>query len=212
MLGRNKLHNFLVSLMILALMTIYSDIVFARTITVGSVIVSGKVTVNGRQIVSNSKIVSDSKIISGANSGAVISFGPNGSVELSKDTSVILKYTKNSIVIMLTSGKIRVMNARGVDAIVATRTATIVADKSSASNFAVSSGFSNGTECKGGLVETFAGSVTVRTIDNQTPKAISAGGSVQTQTNCQPCPRPGSAPPVSIVSGLKRKFKRIFGW
>lgn len=212
MLRRNKLHKFLISFTALALMVVYSNVTFARTVAVGSITVTGNVSVNGQPAVSNSTKVTDGKIITGAKSGAVISFGTNGSLELFNDTSVTLKITKNSIVAMLTKGKIRVMNAAGIGATVTTRTTTVVADRKKANSFVVSLESSNNADCKETLVETFDGLVTMATISDKTLKRIPAGSSVPTQTGCQPCLRPGGAPPTTVVRGFRESFKKIFGW
>lgn len=169
----------------------------------GEITVSGQVSVNGQTVPSNSTVTSGSTIVTGANSTATISLGKNGRVEVLGDSSVTLKFTGNSIVGMLTAGKVLVSNSAGIATTVTTRNATVIADAGQADNFSVDVGCSDEVRCTQTHVETMAGLVTLR--NGSTDKQVAAGTNATygnpSQTGCKPCMRPGAGLPVA-VSGL----------
>lgn len=167
----------------------------------GEITVTGQVTVNGQTVASNSTITPGSTIVTGTGSTATVSLGSNGRVEILADSSVTLKFTGNSIVGMLTAGKVLVSNAAGIATTVTTRNATIIADAGQADNFSVDVGCSDEVRCTQTYVETSAGLVTLR--NGSTDKQVAAGTNATygnpSQTGCKPCMRPGGGPPVAVA-------------
>lgn len=167
----------------------------------GEITVSGQVSVDGQAVASNSTIKSGSTIVTGANSTATINLGKNGRVEVQGDSSVTLKFTGNSIVGMLTAGKVLVSNSAGVATTVTTRNATVIADAGQADNFSVDVGCSDEVRCTQTYVETMTGLVTLR--NGSTDKQVAAGTNATygnpSQTGCKPCMRPGGGPPVATA-------------
>jgi hypothetical protein len=167
----------------------------------GAITLNGQVTVNGQTVASNSTITSGSTIVTGANSTATISLGKNGRVELLGDSSITLKFTGNSIVGMLTAGKVLVSNSAGIATTVTTRNATVIADAGQADNFSVDVGCSDEVRCTQTFVETSTGLVTLR--NGSTDKQVAAGTNATygnpSQTGCKPCMRPGGGPPVAVA-------------
>lgn len=193
MLGKNILRKFVTSLSAVAVLCVYTSwaIALPNSFT-GEITVSGQVTVNGQPAVSNSTIVSGSTIATGANSSAIISLGKSGRIEVQADSNVVLTFSETSIVGTLSTGKIRVANAAGVAATVATKDATVIADAGQADNFVVEA------ECSHTHVDATTGLVTLRegTNDRQVAAGTSATAGNLAQTGCKPCLRPDSAPPV----------------
>ncbi len=201
MLGKNWIHKSFTFLTAVALLSVYSTISLAVVKDVkGEITVTGQVTVNGQTAVSNSTVVSGSTITTGTNSSAIINLSKNGRVELLPETSLTLKYSENSIVAMLSSGKVKISNTSGVSATVTTKSATVVADTGQANFFAVDVGCGDSTKCAQTFVETTSGLVTLRS--GSTTKQVAAGTDATaglSQTGCKPCYRPGSAPPPAIA-------------
>ncbi len=201
MLGTKKIQRTFSILTGIALICVSSLTTFAAPGDVkADITVNGQVTVNGQPAVSNSTVVTGSTITTGANSSAVIGLGSNGRVELMPETSLVLRYSENSIVAMLSSGKVRISNASGIGATVTTRSATVVADAGQANNFAVDIGCGDDVKCAQTLVQTTTGLVTLKS--GSTAKQVSAGTDAVaggSQTGCKPCFRPGSAPPVAVA-------------
>jgi hypothetical protein len=167
----------------------------------GEITINGQVTVNGQNIASNSTITSGSTIVTGTNSTATVSLGKNGRVEVLGDSSVTLKFTGNSIVGMLTAGKVLVSNSAGIATTVTTRNATVIADAGQADSFSVDVGCSDEVRCTQTYVETSVGLVTLR--NGSTDKQVAAGTNATygnpSQTGCRPCMRPGGGPPVAVA-------------
>ena len=202
MLGKNFVHKSFTLLTAVAVWCVFSSIgVYAQSNTMGEVTVTGQVTVNGQAAVSNSTLVSDSTIVTGSNSSATVSLGKNGRVELLSDTTLTLKFTDNSIIAMLSAGKVRVSNASGIGTTVTTKNATVIADTGQANTFTVDVGCGNDVKCSQTFVETISGLAILRS--GSTDKQVAAGTDAvagnPSQTGCQPCARPGSAPPVAIA-------------
>ncbi|MEZ5306634.1 MAG: hypothetical protein R2684_05735 [Pyrinomonadaceae bacterium] len=201
MLGYTKIQRTLSAIAGLALVCVSSLTAFAAPGDVkAQITVTGQVTVNGQAAVSNSTIASGSTITTGSNSSAVIGLAGNGKVELMPETSITLRYTENSVVAMLTAGKVRMANSAGIGATVTTRTATVVADAGQNNDFTVDIGCGDDIKCTQTMVQTTSGLVTLKTAN--TTKQVSAGTDAVaggSQTGCKPCFRPGSAPPVATA-------------
>src|SRR5688572_2613913 len=195
MLGKNILRKSVCSLAAIAVLCVYSSwaIALPNTLT-GEITVTGQVTVNGQTAVSNSTIVSGSTIVTGANSSAVISLGKTGRVEVLADSNLVLNFSATGIVGILSSGKARVSNAPGVAATITTKDATVIADAGQADTFLVE------VECSHTHVDTATGIVTLRegSSDRQVAAGTSATAGNLSQTGCQPCLRPNSAPAIPI--------------
>lgn len=181
-------------------MSLYSTVTLAAGDT-AVITTSGSVTVNGQPAVSNSTIGSDSTITTGENSSAVISMGSNGKVELLANSSVSLKFSDNSFVVMMTSGKIRVLNSAGISSTVTTKSATVIGDTGQANSYTVDVGCGDIAACTQTFVTTVNGLVTLR--NGNTVKQVAAGTDASSgsasQTGCKPCYRPGSAPPTPVL-------------
>lgn len=196
MLGKNSFRKSITVLTAVAVWCVYSMVAFAASPdTTGEISVIGQVTVNGQPAVSNSTVVSGSTIATGANSSAIVSLGKTGRVELAADSNITLKFANNSIVGVLSSGKARVSNSAGVATTITTKDAAVIADAGQANSFAVQ------VECSHTHVDTVSGLVTMRSGSND--KQIAAGTDAVagnlSQTGCQPCLRPNSAPPVATL-------------
>lgn len=193
MLGKNCFRKIFTSLTAVAVLCVYSTVALAipKDIT-GEITVTGQVTVNGITAVSNATLVSGSTIVTGPNSSAVVSLGKNGRVEISADSNIVLNFSANSIVGILSSGKARVSNAAGVATTITTKDATVIADSGQADVFTVE------VECSHTHVDTTSGLVTMRegSSDRQIAAGTSATAGNLSQTGCEPCLRPDSAPPV----------------
>ncbi|MCY7375003.1 MAG: hypothetical protein LH472_03410 [Pyrinomonadaceae bacterium] len=202
MLGTKLIRKSLTLLTAVAVWSAFSMIALAAPGDVmGEITVTGQVSVNGQAVVSNSTLTSGSTIVTGANSSAIVSLGKNGRVEILSDSSATLRFTDNSIVGMLTAGKVRVSNAAGVGTTITTRNATIIADAGQANVFGVDVGCGDEDRCAQTYVETTSGLVTLR--NGSTDKQVAAGTDTTfgnpSQTGCKPCLRPGSAAPVATA-------------
>jgi hypothetical protein len=194
MLGKNIIRKSVTLMTAVAVWCVYSMVAYAIPGDIaGEITVSGQVTVNGQPAVSNSTILSGSVISTGDGSSAVISLGKAGKLELSANTSMTLRFTDNSIVVMLSDGKTRIQNAAGVATTVTTKHATMIADVGQSDNFTVEA------ECAHTHLDTHAGVVTMR--EGTSDKQISAGASAiagnMEQAGCQPCFR-GTQPQPNI--------------
>lgn len=193
MLGKDIFRKFVTSLSAVAVLCVYTTWAIALpSVVTGEISVNGQVTVNGQPAVSNSTIVSGSTIVTGANSSAIISLGKTGRIEVLADSNLVLNFSETSIVGTLSAGKIRVANAAGVAATIATKDATAMADTAQANTFVVEA------ECSHTHVDATSGFVTMRegSNDRQVAAGTSATAGNLAQTGCQPCLRPDSAPPV----------------
>jgi hypothetical protein len=199
MLGKNLIRKSLTLLSAVAVWSAFSmSVIAAPNDVMGDITVSGQVSVNGQSAVSGTTVTTGSTITAGTNSSAIINLGKNGRVEVLSDTSLTLKFNNNSIVGMLSAGKVRISNAAGVATSVTTKNATVVADTGQANTFAVDVGCSDETRCTQTYVETTVGLVSLRS--GSTDKQVAAGtdatyGNPQ-QTGCKPCLRPGAGAPV----------------
>lgn len=202
MFGKNIIRKSLTSLIAVAVWSAFSMAVIAAPDDVmGEITINGQVTVNGQTAVSSSTVTSGSTIVTGANSTAAITLGKNNRVEVLSDSTLTLKFTNNSIVGMLTAGKVRITNAAGVAATVTTRNATVIADAGQSNGFGVDVGCSDEARCTQTFVETSTGLVTLRS--GSTDKQVAAGTDATfgnpSQTGCKPCLRPNSVPPVAVA-------------
>lgn len=201
------LNNYLIrkSMTLMAVIAVWSVFSMSALAAPGDVMgeinTTGQVSVNGQTVASNSTVTSGSTIVTGANSNAIVSLGKNGRVEILSDSSVTLKFTGNSIVGMLTAGKVLVSNSAGIATTVTTRNATVVADAGQADSFSVDVGCSDEVRCTQTYVETSVGLVTLR--NGSTDKQVAAGTNATygnpSQTGCKPCMRPGGGPPVAVA-------------
>jgi hypothetical protein len=193
MLGTHSFRKAITSFTAVAVLLVYSSFAIAAPGDItGEITITGQVTVNGQQAISNSTIVSGSTIVTGAGSNAVISLGKSGRIEIMDDSNIVLNFSENSIVGILSSGKARVSNAAGVATTVTTKDTTVIADAAQADNFVVE------VECSHTHVDATSGIVTMRegSSDKQVAAGTSATAGNLSQTGCKPCLRPDSAPPV----------------
>lgn len=202
MFGKNIIRKSITSLIAIAFWSVLSMTgVAAQDGMMGEITVSGQVTVNGQNAVSSSTVTSGSTVVTGTNSTAAINLGKNNRVEILSDSTVTLKFTNNSIVGMLTAGKVRVTNVAGVAATITTRNATVIADAGQSNAFGVDVGCSDEARCTQTFVETTSGLVTLRS--GSTDKQVAAGTDATfgnpSQTGCKPCLRPNSVPPVAVA-------------
>ena len=202
MFGKNIIRKSITSLLAVAVWSAFSMAAIAAPDDVmGEITVSGQVSVNGQNAVSSSTVTSGSTVVTGANSTAAITLGKNNRVEILADSTVTLKFTNNSIVGMLTAGKVRVTNAAGVAATVTTRNSTVIADAGQSNVFGVDVGCADEARCTQTFVETTTGLVTLRS--GSTDKQVAAGTDAAfgnpSQTGCKPCLRPNSVPPVAVA-------------
>jgi hypothetical protein len=199
MLSKILIKKSLTAFTAIAVWCVYSMVAFAapKDIT-GEISVTGQVTINGQNAVSNSSVVSGSTITTGTNSTATISLGKVGRVEVSPDSSIMLKFSDNSITGILSTGDVRVSNAIGIAATITTKDAAVIADAGQANNFEV------GVECSHTHVNSFIGLVTMRS--GTTDKQISAGtdgtAGNPSQAGCKPCVRPGGATAPLPLAGI----------
>lgn len=203
MIGKMIFRKSITSLLTIAVWSVFSMAALAASPddVMGEITVNGQVTVNGQNAVSSSTVTSGSTVVTGTSSTAVINLGKNNRVEVLSDSTVTLKFTNNSIVSMLTAGKIRVTNAAGVAATVTTRNATVIADAGQVNAFGVDVGCADEARCTQTFVETTTGLVNLRS--GSTDKQVAAGTDAAfgnpSQTGCKPCLRPNSVPPVAIA-------------
>jgi hypothetical protein len=202
MLNKILIRKSVTLMTLVAVWCVFSMTILAAPVDVmGEITISGQVTVNGQTVASNSTVTTGSTIVTGANSNAIISLGKNGRVEVLADSSVTLKFTGDSIVGMLTAGKVLVSNSAGIATSVTTRNATVIADAGQADNFSVDVGCSDEARCTQTYVETMSGLVTLR--NGSTDKQVAAGTNATfgnpSQTGCKPCMRPGAGAPVATT-------------
>ena len=201
---RKKIQKILTTFTAIAVTIVYSNIVvFAQGQTMGEITVTGNVSVNGQPAVSGSTVITNSRITTGASSTATVSFGGNGKLEFFENTDATIKFTNDSIVVLLEDGKIGVMNAAGIGATVVTRTATVVADAGRANSFLVWLGCSDDKDCKETFAQTISGLITMTTGSDQELKQIPAGTQMASGDTCNTeCVRPGTVLPVAVAPGI----------
>jgi len=204
MTGKNLFRKSLAASLLFAVWSMTSMVALAQTgqMASGELTASGSVTVNNRAAVSNSTVASGSTITTGENSSATVNLGKTGSLEITPNTTLVLKFDETGVYGTLENGKVRVMNMSGKNANISTREGMVIADAAQANTFSVEK------ECGHTHVDTMAGTATLRA--NGEDKQVAAGtealaGSLQ-QTGCKPCMRPapgGSAkvPTLGLSSG-----------
>jgi 3',5'-cyclic AMP phosphodiesterase CpdA len=196
MLGKNSFRKFITLTTLAAVWTVYSMVALAAAPgSTAEISVTGQVTVNGQTAISNSTIMSGSTIVTGADSSAIVSLGKTGRIEIHGDSNLNLQFSDNSIVGVLSSGKVTVTNAAGVAATMTTKDTVAIADAGQADTFVVE------VECSHTHVDGVAGVVTMRegTNDKQIVAGSTATAGNLEQTGCKPCLRPNSAPPVRFA-------------
>lgn len=204
MLGISIIRKSMALVIAIAVWSVFSmPIMAASDDVMGEITVTGQVTINGQNAVSGSTVTDGSTIVTAPNSTATITIGKNNRVEILSDSTLTLKFSNNSIVGMLNSGKVRISNAAGMAATVSTRNAMVIADVGQANAFGVDVGCADEARCTHTYVETTMGLVTLRsgTTDKQVAAGTDATFGNPSQTGCKPCLRPGSVPSVA-VSGL----------
>jgi len=195
MLGKNSFRKIITLTNLVAVLTVYSMVALAApTGSTAEISVTGQVTVNGQAAVSNSTVLTGSTIVTGADSTATISIGKTGRLELSGGSNLMLQFSDNSITGVLSSGKVRVTNGAGVAATITSKDTVAIADAGQSDTFVVE------VECSHTHVDTAAGIVTMREGTNDKQIVAGTGGVAGnlSQTGCQPCLRPNSAPPVAF--------------
>jgi len=196
MLGKNTVRKFVTLTTVAAVWCVYSMVAFALPAdSAGEITVTGQVTVNGQPAVSNSTIMSGAVIATAQNSSAIVSLGKSGRVEILADSNMTLRFTDNSIVGTLTTGKAHIANSAGTATTITTKDTTVIADSSQADNFMVE------VECSHTHVDTTTGVVTMRigSSDKQVVAGSTAVAGNLNQQGCAPCMRPNSAPPVAVA-------------
>lgn len=133
----------------------------------GDLSVVGEVTVNGTSAISGATVFSDSTLTTGENSSAVVSLGKLGRVELLPNSSLKLSFNETGVNGMLNQGRVRLSTSSGVNASVATKDGTAVADTNQPNVFMVD------LECGNTLVSTQSGRVELRA--GESVKQIAAG-------------------------------------
>jgi hypothetical protein len=125
----------------------------------------------------------------------VVSLGKLGRVEILADSNMTLRFTDNSIVGTLTTGKAHVSSSVGTATTITTKDTTAIADSSQADNFMVE------VECSHTHVDTTTGVVTMRigSTDKQVVAGSTAVAGNLVQQGCAPCMRPNSAPNVAVA-------------
>jgi len=196
MLGKYSFRKLVTMTTLAAVWTVYSMVALAAAPgTTAEITVTGQVSVNGQTAVSNSTIVSGSTIVTGPDSSAIISLGRTGRIEIQGDSNLNLQFSDNSIVGVLSSGKVTVNNGSGVAATITTKDTVAIADAGQADTFTVQ------VECSHTHVDGVAGVVTMRegTNDKQIVAGTTATAGNLEQAGCQPCLRPNSAPPLRFA-------------
>jgi len=196
MLGKNTVRKFVTLTTVAAVWCVYSMVAFAMPVdSTGEITVTGQVTVNGQPAVSNSTIMSGAVIATAQNSSAIVSLGKSGRVEILADSNMTLRFTDNSIVGTLTTGKAHVASSSGTATTITTKDTTVIADSGQADNFMVE------VECSHTHVDTTTGVVTMRigSTDKQVVAGSTAVAGNLVQQGCAPCMRPNSAPPVAVA-------------
>jgi hypothetical protein len=193
MLGKNSFRKFITLTTLVSVWTVYSAVVLAAPVgSTAEISVTGSVSVNGQAAVSNSTLISGSTIVTGADSSATVSIGKTGRVELAADSNLTLQFSDSSITGVISSGKVTVTSGAGVAATITSKDAVAIADSGQSDTFVVE------VECSHTHVDALAGMVIMRegTNDKQVVAGTSATAGNLSQTGCQPCLRPNSAPPV----------------
>ena len=133
----------------------------------GELSVSGQVTVNGQSAISGATVFTDSTLETAANSGATLSLGKLGRIELLPSTIMKISFTESGITAMLQSGRARVSVPAGISTMVNTKDGSVVADNTQADAFTID------TECGNTIVATQVGKVELRAGNKVSP--IAAG-------------------------------------
>ncbi|HYJ90139.1 MAG TPA: hypothetical protein VEV84_02420 [Pyrinomonadaceae bacterium] len=197
MLGNKSIRKLVTLATMVAVWSVYSMVAIAAPNgSVAEISITGQVTVNGQAVVSNSVLMSGSTIVTGPDSTATISLGKTGRIEVLGGSNINLQFTDTSIVGIISIGKVRVSSAAGVATTITSKDAVAIADAGQADTFVVE------VECSHTHVDGVAGVVTMRegTSDKQIVAGSTAVAGNLEQTGCQPCLRPGSAPPLAFAS------------
>jgi hypothetical protein len=199
MLNKILIRKSITTVTAIAIWCVYSMVALAAPKDFnGEISVVGSVTVNGQNTLSNTSVASGSTIVTGANSTAILSLGKVGRVEISPDSTIMLKFNENSITGVLSAGDVRVSNSIGIAATITTKDAAVIADAGQANNFEV------GVECSHTHVNSFIGLVTMRsgTIDKQVAAGTDGTAGNPSQAGCKPCVRAGGVAAPLPIAGI----------
>src|SRR5688500_10729360 len=129
MLVKTCLSKLIASVTAIAILCVSSSVALAGAKDVtGEITVTGQASVSGKAADSNATIISGRTVVTGANSSAIISLGKIGRIEVLANSNVVLNFSDNNIVAILSSGKAKVASAAGDAATVTTKDATVIAD------------------------------------------------------------------------------------
>jgi hypothetical protein len=184
-----------------AVLSVYSMVVLAtpgqlgQTGTSGELSVSGQVTVNGQNAISGATVLTDSTIETAANSGATLSLGKLGRIELLPSTVLKVSFTESGITAMLQQGRARVSVPAGISTMVNTKDGSVVADNAQADAFTID------TECGNTIVATQVGKVELRAGSKVTPIAAGSQDTAGQATPGTRCTRIRTAGMHGLSSG-----------
>lgn len=150
----------LVSVILLALVPMMSSpaVLASSGIRSGSLSVFGQVEVNGERAFSGGTLFSDSTITTGEQSGASISLGALGRVELSANSAARLSFEESILKGTIEKGRARISTSPGVSVRLATAQGIIQVDGSQATSFTVTVGPEQPEiEATSGTIELIAG-------------------------------------------------------
>jgi hypothetical protein len=105
--------------------------------TAGELSVTGSVMINGTQAISGATIFSDSQIKTARNSGATISLGKLGRVQLGPESEMTLRFTEGNVGGNLTAGRAIVSAPAGISINVATAEGIATADGKQAATLTI---------------------------------------------------------------------------
>ncbi|HVF49824.1 MAG TPA: hypothetical protein VNA19_07050 [Pyrinomonadaceae bacterium] len=173
MIKRTPTHTFIISCLVVALVSTYSMVGLAAPSAVapqspsGELLVTGQVSVNGQNAVTGLTIFTDSTVTTARGSSAVVSLGKLGRVEVLPESSVKLTFTDNTLTGMLDAGRVRFSTPAGINSSVMTRDGSAVADTGQQNVYLVD------FVCEYTVVSTQTGSVELR--GGNVSKSVPAG-------------------------------------
>lgn len=184
-----------------AVLSVYSAVALAspgqagQSGPAGELSVSGQVTVNGQSAISGATVFTDSTIVTAPNSGATISLGKIGRVELLPSTTMKVSFSDAGLTGSLEAGRTRISTPAGVSANIATKDGAVIADGSQASVFSID------VECGNTIVATQTGLVNLRAADKTQQVAAGQDATAGTAQPGTRCTRLQTASPFKHLSG-----------
>jgi hypothetical protein len=119
-----------------AILMVYSIVITATpAVRTGGLSVVGEVTVDGQKVTSGGTFFSESTIVTAADSGAVLSLGRLGRIELLANSSLNLTLAENGISGTMYSGRSRISTPAGVAVNIATKDGAVKIDGSQSTSF-----------------------------------------------------------------------------